>query len=108
MNINLNKKLLDFNGDTLKMNGEESTIGNTIRFALLNEPMVITEDGRPIESKISGEEKFKLFKLVERMEKCEQPKEFKISLEEATLIKERVGKIFPPIYVGRVWSELGE
>lgn len=75
--------------------GAPLTLGDVAVNALEN---VSQED-----QKLSGEEKFKMDILARKIYKA---KAAKLTLEEVTLIKNRIGRLYGPMVVGAAWHEL--
>ena len=95
MKVNLSAILLSINGEQIKQAGVVQTVGTIAVEAL---QVFDTRD-----TTISGDEKVKRWKLACRIHTQD---EAEISIEEAKLIKDLVGKYYGPVIVGQVWEAL--
>lgn len=77
------------------------SVGKTIGDCVLDALMAPL----PGDDKLSAAEKVAQFKLAMKVHGAQT---VHLSLEEAALIKARVGQAFPPLVVGRVFEALGE
>jgi hypothetical protein len=96
MLIDVTKVLTQFDGMPLKdmVNGE--AVDATVRMAFINALMAPAEK----DSAVQKVAKYDLATRVYKQDKVE------ITVEEASLIKEAVGKSFAPIVVGQVYNLL--
>ena len=94
MKVNFNVPLKKFNGENAQNDGKDLIIKDSLCNVLLN------AEGK------DGVRKYKLFKLADKIFSSEA--EVDLSLEEAAIIKEEVGKLGLPLFVGRVFDLLGE
>ncbi|MDQ7799572.1 MAG: hypothetical protein RDU76_11635 [Candidatus Edwardsbacteria bacterium] len=95
MKVNLSAILLSINGEQIKQAEVVQTVGTIAVEAL---QIFDTRD-----TAISGDEKAKRWKLACRIH---GQAEAEISIEEAKLIKDLVGKYYGPVIVGQVWDAL--
>ena len=92
MKINFDTPLKDFDGKPIKINADtDGTLANVCVEALMA--------AAPGET-ASGEEKLRRYQLASRLH---AGGEVEISLEDAVLLKDLTGKVWPPIVVGQVW-----
>ena len=95
MIVNLSAILLDITGKQIKQAEVAQTVGSIAVEAL---QIFDTRD-----TAITGDEKVKRWKLACRIHGQDQAE---ISIEEAKLIKDLVGKYYGPVIVGQVWESL--
>lgn len=95
MKVNLSAILLSINGEQIKQAEVVQTVGTIAVEAL---QVFDTRD-----TALSGDEKFKRWKLACRIH---GQAEAEISIEEAKMIKDLVGKYYGPVIVGQVWEAL--
>lgn len=96
MKIDFEQTIHDLSGEPIKKspkNTKPITLGEVVIEALL----ATTQS----DASLSGEEKFKRFELAL---KCKGTTDLKV--EEISSIKNRVGEVWSPLVVGRVWSIL--
>ena len=94
MLINFTARLVNINGEVIKHGDNAQSVGSIAIEALtLNDP----------QDKISGEEKMKRWKLACKIHGSDQGD---ITIDEAKIIKDLVGKYYGPIVVGQVWEAL--
>lgn len=92
MNIKLTELITDLDGSPA---GDGLTLGAAIEQALL-----IPAKG---DDQLTGAAKVKLFMLASRLHGKESAD---LTAEDVVLVKERVGRLFTPIVVGRVWAAI--
>ncbi len=87
-----NAVIKDLNGNPVQLdeNGKVATLADIVQMVLLS----------PTDENVSGEDKMKRFKLA--MKVSDNVDE--ISIEDAALIKQLVGKLPSPLIVGRVYQ----
>ena len=93
--INMKKSIVDIDGKTA-MRTEQDKV-------LLLRTVCVSALLNPVEDKTTGEQKFKDFKLAERIEDNDL---IDLAAEEITHLKELVGKRFAPLIVGRSYEIL--
>lgn len=96
MKIHLKKVITDLKGEAiLDKDDKELTIKDAILLSLVNlDPREQTDP----------EEKYKMFKLSQRFYNAEDS--INIKDKDITLIKKCVGKIYPPVAMGRIFDIL--
>lgn len=98
MKIDVNQTLKTMNGQVMKDDdGTGQIVDATLRMAMVNAIL------SPIE-KESGMDKVKKFNLAKKIHDAES--EVDLTVEEVSLIKERIGEVFPAIIVGQVFDLL--
>lgn len=98
MKIDVNETLKALSGETLMDTDSKGTaIEATIKAAIVNALLT------PAKSD-NGIDKVKKYDLANRVYKAEN--EIELTVEEAALIKERVGEAFGAIVVGQIWGLL--
>ena len=99
MKYDVTQELMLFNGQTAKMNDGEvqrdMTLRDAIEIACLNAPNDIVK---------TGEQKHKLFQVLDRVHSAEDVTE--LSAEEVTLVKRVAGELFTVALVGAVYKAL--
>jgi len=93
--VDLDAKILDLRGKPISDSGTEMTLSHVICGAMLNT--------LPTDQDMKVTDKVRMFGLAERAVKGGE-QEF--SLEDLSFIKERVGRLFGPLVVGRTFSIL--
>lgn len=91
MKIKLNEHITDFAGEPIE--------GLSVGDAIINSLMTMLKG----EENMDGKAKFELFALASKLHGKE---EVDLSLDEAAKIKDRVGRIYTPLIVGRLWNVL--
>ncbi len=100
MKIKTNVKLRSFDGEVLKDNdGKGNVIDATLKNAIVNALLAPLGQGK---AEI-GTDKVKKFDLAQQIYNND---EVELTVEEVTLIKERVGEVFGAIVVGQVFNLL--
>lgn len=96
MKVDFREKLLSLKDIPLKDGNEELTLGLVcINILLAN---------LPSEKEIDGKEKFKRFKLAQKIDKADN--KITINAEEVVLLKNLIGKAYSPLVVGRAYQIL--
>jgi hypothetical protein len=95
MKIDLSAKILDLKGKPLPDADEELTLGSVICAATINQT--------PDEKDMKASDKVRLFQLAER---AVVGGEQDFTLEDAAFVKERIGRMFGPLVVGRAYKLL--
>jgi len=90
--MNLNTEITDFDGNSFP---DKPTIKSAVMGSLIN---VLRGD-----ETLAAEQKVKMFELAMRIHGAEQ---IELTAEDVSLIKERVGKAYPPMVVGRVFQAI--
>jgi len=97
MLVNVNQVLKTIDGQTMKdSDGTGNAIDATVKLAIVNAVL------SPVQ-KENGIEKVRKFDLAQRIYKED---DVELTVEEISLIKERVGEVFPPLVTGQVWNIL--
>lgn len=97
MKLDTTQTLKTLSGDVMMDNdGKGNAVEATVRMAVVNAVLA------PVERE-SGVEKVKKYDLASRIFKED---EVELSVEEISLIKERVGEVFPPLITGQIWKLL--
>jgi len=97
MLVKLDVPLTTYDGEALMDNdGKGNAIEATLRLAMINALI------NPVRDEL-GPEKFKKDELARRIYKSD---EIELSAEEISLIKKRIGEVFPTIVVGQCWRML--
>lgn len=97
MLIKVETPLRNMDGQVMKDNVDGQAVDATLRMAMVNSIL------SPVE-KESGMDKVKKFNLAERIHDAVDNVD--LTVEEISLIKERVGVVFPSLIVGQVWKLL--
>jgi hypothetical protein len=91
---------IDLNAFILNAEGEQ--VGDmTVRKAII----VAFQALHPDDESMSGDEKYGHFQIMQKVAKAPT---VALSLQEKSMIKERIGKVMTPVIVGRVWPILDE
>lgn len=100
MLLDVARPLTQLNGAPLKNEkGEPALLGELVKQALLVEHA--DADGKP--KRVSGEEKFKRYRLATKLEDAGAlPAD--ITVEEAKMIKELVGETYNALVVGQIYD----
>lgn len=95
MLINVDQKLKNFNGSSIKdEEGKEITLKNVcINVLLMHIP----------KEEINGEEKFKRFKLAHRLDAGES---IDLNSSDISLLKDLITKVYSPLIVGQAYLML--
>jgi hypothetical protein len=95
MKVNFKQEIKTIGGKDVVREGtnEKLTLADVAINALLS-----------LEDKTSGEEKFKRYALSKKIH--ENTNSVDLKVEEITLIKEMIGKIYAPLIVGQTWDML--
>ena len=96
MKIDFSKELIGYDGEPLKEGGKILTLAMICCNALMNQ----TEE----DAKLPGEEKLRRFDLATVVYASKEPLDVKV--EDISLLKTLVGKLYGPIVVGPVWKML--
>ena len=100
MVINVSKNLKTLTGETLKdSDGQGNAIDATLRMACVNALLAPLGQGKSE----SGMDKVKKYELAKRIYAAD---EVELSAEDISLIKERVGTVYPAMIVGQVFEML--
>src|SRR5690349_20123329 len=91
MKIDLRQPIMDLDGKPM----DDLTVGGAIEQALL-----IPAKG---DDQLTGSAKLKLFLLASKLHGRD---ELDLAAEDVVLVKDRVGKLYTPIVIGRVWTAL--
>lgn len=97
MKIDVTKTLTNLDGAVMKDMVDGEAVDATLRMAMVNAIL------SPVE-KESGMDKVKKFNLAERIHDAVD--DVDLTVEEVSLIKERVGVVFSSLIVGQVWKLL--
>ena len=97
MNVDVTKNLITFDGQTMKDIVDGEAVDATLRMAMVNAIL------SPVE-KESGMDKVKKYELAKRIHNAKD--EVELSAEDISLIKERIGEVFPALIVGQVFDLL--
>lgn len=93
-------KNIDLNAPVLNTAGEQ--VGDmTVRKAII----VAFQALHPDDENMTGEEKYSHFQIMQKVAKAPS---VALSLQEKSIIKDRIGKVMTAIVVGRVWPILDE
>lgn len=96
MKIVIGKKLTDLEGNIVKdPHGKEATVRGAVIEALL----AVYKD----ESDLSGETKLSRWVLAKKLHEQD---EVDLTIREANIIKELVGRAYSPLIVGQIWELL--
>jgi hypothetical protein len=93
MQIDLSSDLLDLDG-----NG----VGKTLSSFVVDALMAPTKG----DETLSGTQKLEMFALAQKIHGSH--KSISVQAADIMLIKDRVGKLYPPLVVGRIYAALGE
>jgi len=97
MLVNVNQPLKTMDGQVMKDNdGQGNAIDATVKLALVNAVL------SPVQNE-KGVDKVLKFELAKRIYKAD---EVDLTAEEISLIKERVGEVFPAVIVGQIYELL--
>jgi hypothetical protein len=97
MKITVTQTLKNMDGQVMKDNdGQGNAVDATLRMAIVNAVL------SPVQ-KESGMEKVKKYELAKRIH---QSDEVDLTAEEISLIKERVGEVYPALITGQIWDIL--
>lgn len=103
MKVDLSGNMLDLNKQPVmrtKENGEKTDEPVPVKVIITNALLAAFEDER----ELSGEDKYKRFKLADRINSAEG--EVEISGEELALVKKMVGKGYNVLAVGHIYNLL--
>lgn len=98
MKVNLDKEITDLKGKPIQVSEVDKsaiTVKYVVTAALLGEL-----EGEPREGKAS----FDRYQLAEKINNAEA--DIDLAVEDVALIKDRIGKMYPPIIVGPLWKIL--
>jgi hypothetical protein len=95
MRVNLSAVIRDLKGEVIKDGKNDLTLSTVCCGALLT-PL-------PDETNLSADEKVRRFKLAVKL--CDGGQQ-DLSSEEITMLKQLVGKVYPPLTVGRAFEIL--
>lgn len=90
---------IDFNQDFQPLTGKEGPLPNFKDIAINALVLSLKDD-----DKISGDKKFKLGMLAQKIAESDGPLE--ISIEDAARLKERIGQAYGPYVVYQAWKIL--
>lgn len=93
--IDFSKPITNLDGQPLE-EGKGGTLGGACLNVLTNQ--LVGDERMP------GEQKAKFFELAVAIHGAKEPLD--LSVEDVALLKERVGRAYPPIIVGRAWAML--
>ena len=97
MLIKVDTPLTTMDGKVMKDNdGQGNAVDATVKMCMINALL------SPVQNE-KGLDKVKKFDLAQRIYKTD---EINLTAEEISLIKERVGDIFPPLVVGQIYELL--
>ena len=96
MLVKVNVPLKTLDGQTMKDNIDGQVVDATLKLIAVNAIL------SPVQ-KESGIEKVKKFNLAQRIYDNDT---VELSVEEVSLIKERIGELFPPLVVGQAFKML--
>jgi len=98
MLIQVDTPLKNMDGQVMKDNdGAGNAVDATLRVAMINAIL------SPVERE-AGTEKVKKYELARRIHSAKS--EVELSIEEVSLIKERIGDVFPILIVGQIFDIL--
>jgi len=100
MKINLTHKLVSIDGVELKDKDNKPLLLKTILINVLLEPSQSKD--------ITGENKLKRYNLASDIQAASlaSGKYIVLSIDDTKLLKDLVGKLYPPLIVGQVWNVL--
>lgn len=97
MKIKTDVVLKNLDGQVMKDNdGKGNAVDATLKMAIVNAVLA------PVQNE-KGTDKIKKYELAMKVHKN---KEVDLAAEDISLIKERVGELFPPLIVGQVYNLL--
>ena len=96
MKINTDNVLKTIDGQNLK---REDNLDVSVKDVILNSLLVSFSD----EMNLSGEEKVKRYALAMKVHKNAKPD---LSIDDLSLIKGLIGKMYSPLIVGQMWEIL--
>jgi hypothetical protein len=96
MLVKVNQVLKNITGETMKDMVDGKAIDATVKMAIVNAVL------SPVQ-KESGIDKVKKYELAKKVHSSD---EVDLNEDEITLIKERVGEVFPPVVVGQIYELL--
>jgi len=97
MKIKTDVVLKNLDGQVMKDNdGKGNAVDATLKMAIVNAVLA------PVQNE-KGTDKIKKYELAMKVHKN---KEVDLTAEDISLIKERVGELFPPLIVGQVYNLL--
>lgn len=97
MKVNVDKVLLDLEGKEI-LRSDNSPM--KIKELVIQSLTILNKD----DEKMTGDERYKLFDIAQRITKDASSVDLKS--EEIALIKQRIGVMFQPLVVGRVYDVL--
>lgn len=103
MKVKTDVVLTNLDGEPLKdADAKGEAVDATLKMCVINALLAPAQQGQKPET---GVEKLKKYNLASKVNDNE---EIELSAEEISLIKDRVGELFPPLVVGQVFKLLGE
>lgn len=97
MLIKVDTPLRNMDGNVMKDNVDGEAVDANLKMAMVNAIL------SPVERE-SGMDKVKKYELAKKIHDATD--EVELSVEDVSLIKERVGDVFPALITGQVWSML--
>jgi len=100
MKVDVNVVLKTLDGKGLKDNdGNDNVVDATLKMAIVNALL------SPVQNE-SGIEKVKKYELAKRAYNTTNDELVELSAEDITLIKNRIGEVYPPLIVGQAYDLL--
>jgi len=100
MKVDVNVVLKTLDGKGLKDNdGNDNVVDATLKMAIINALL------SPVQ-KESGVDKVNKYELAKRVYSTTVDELVELSAEDITLIKNRIGEVYPPLIVGQIYNLL--
>lgn len=91
--VDLNEKFVTLRGEPLIERSEDGSESNVTLKAVCVHALLAQSQDTPAQ-------KFKNYRLANRIQDAD---EIELTAEEVTELKQMIGKLFPPLYVGNAW-----